>query len=79
MTFRRLLPLLAATSGFITLGTTAQAADPEAIVSSMFALSGNHAKVRASGAKGICLSGSFTPAPEAADLSKAPQFASRLR
>lgn len=52
----------------------AQAPDPEAVVNGMVALSGNHPGVRASGAKGVCVTGSFTPSPEAASLSKAPQF-----
>jgi catalase len=54
---------------------SAQTVDPEAIVNAMFALSGNHPKVRASGAKGMCVKGSFTPSSEAASLSKAPHFA----
>lgn len=63
--------VLAAWSG----GAAAQAPEPEAIVNGMFAISGNHAKVRASGAKGICLKGSFAPTADAAGLSKAPHFA----
>jgi catalase len=53
----------------------AQDADPQAIVDGQFAVGGNHPKVRASGAKGICVTGTFTPTPEAASLSKAPLFA----
>ena len=52
----------------------AEEADPAAIVAGMFAAGGNHTSVRASGAKGVCLKGEFTPAPGAAALSKAPQF-----
>ncbi|MBK3399284.1 MULTISPECIES: catalase family peroxidase [Methylobacterium] len=52
----------------------AEEADPAAIVGLQFAVSGNHKGVRASGAKGVCLKGSFAPAPDAASLSKAPQF-----
>jgi catalase len=50
-------------------------ASPEAIVALQFAIAGNHKKVRASGAKGVCVKGLFTPTPEAATLSKAPHFA----
>src|SRR5215207_5265881 len=50
-------------------------ADPEAIVDALFAAGGNHKGVRASGAKGTCVKGTFTPTPEAAGLSKAPHFA----
>ncbi len=77
MTSRRFKTLCAgafACSMFLT-AAAAQEVDPEEIVNGMFALSGNHAKVRASGAKGVCLKGSFTPSPEATGLSKAPHFA----
>jgi catalase len=50
-------------------------ADVQAIVDALFAVSGNHARVRASGAKGVCVKGAFTPSPEAPSLSKAPHFA----
>lgn len=50
-------------------------ADVEVIVNSLFTVSGNNRQVRASGAKGICVKGVFNPSPEAATLSKAPQFA----
>lgn len=40
----------------------------------MQAVSGKH-KARASGAKGQCVSGSFTPSPDGAKLSKSPMFA----
>src|SRR5919112_372840 len=53
----------------------AQDADVQAIVDGQFALGGNHPKVRASGAKGTCVKGSFTPSAEAATLSKAPHLA----
>ena len=49
-------------------------ADPQAIVDALFAVSGNHKGVRASGAKGVCVKGAFTPSPEAPSLSKAPHF-----
>ena len=50
-------------------------ADVQTIVDALFAVSGNHKGVRASGAKGTCLKGAFTPSPEAPTLSKAPHFA----
>jgi catalase len=49
-------------------------ADVEAIVDALFAVSGNHKGVRASGAKGTCVKGEFTPSAEAPSLSKAPHF-----
>ena len=49
-------------------------ADPQTIVELLFAVSGNHKGVRASGAKGVCVKGAFTPTPEAPSLSKAPHF-----
>ena len=49
-------------------------ADVQAIVDALFAVSGNHKGVRASGAKGVCVKGAFTPSPEAPSLSKAPHF-----
>src|SRR5918993_1629307 len=49
-------------------------ADVEAIVNALFAVSGNHKGVRASGAKGVCVKGVFTPSPDAPSLSKAPHF-----
>jgi catalase len=49
-------------------------ADVEAIVDALFAVGGNHKSVRASGAKGVCVKGAFTPSPEAPSLSKAPHF-----
>ncbi|HEV2604903.1 MAG TPA: hypothetical protein VGU24_14690, partial [Microvirga sp.] len=45
-------------------------ADVEAIVDALFAVGGNHKGVRASGAKGVCVKGTFTPSPEAPSLSK---------
>jgi catalase len=50
-------------------------ADVGAIVDAMFAVSGNHKGLRASGAKGVCVKGAFTPTPEAPGLTKAPHFA----
>lgn len=52
----------------------AQAPTAEGVVDAMQAVSGKH-KARASGAKGQCVAGSFTPAKEAAALSKSGIFA----
>ena len=49
-------------------------ADVLAIVEALFAVSGNHKGVRASGAKGVCVKGEFTPSKEAPSLTKAPHF-----
>ena len=53
----------------------AQEPDPQAIVDALVAVGGNYPKVRASGAKGACVKGTFTPSAEAPNLSKAPHFA----
>lgn len=53
----------------------AEEADAQAIVDAQFRIGGDHQKVRASGAKGVCVSGTFAPTAEAAGLSKAPHFA----
>ncbi|TGD98337.1 catalase family peroxidase [Methylobacterium nonmethylotrophicum] len=72
----RSLSLLASAAVLASLVAPSQAeeVDPGAIVALQFAVSGDHKGVRASGAKGVCLKGSFAPAPDAAALSKAPQF-----
>jgi len=49
-------------------------ADVETIVDALFAVSGNRKGVRASGAKGVCVKGAFTPSLKAPSLSKAPHF-----
>ncbi|MDP4022405.1 catalase family peroxidase [Methylobacterium sp. NEAU 140] len=70
--------LLAGTAAAACLSAPARAAeeaDPAAIVAAQFAAGGDHKGVRASGAKGVCLTGRFAPAPDAAALSKAPHFA----
>ncbi len=74
----RLAPLVygcVAVVACLTSPASAQGADVQEIVDGQFALGGNHPKVRASGAKGICVKGSFTPTAEAASLSKAPHLA----
>jgi catalase len=53
----------------------AQEPDPEAIVDAFNAVFGKFPNTRASGAKGVCATGTFTPSADAAGLSKAPQFA----
>lgn len=57
------------------LPAKAQEAQPEDLVNALNGVFGAHAKLRAAHTKGICVKGSFTPTPEAASLSKAPQFA----
>jgi catalase len=51
-----------------------QEVDAEAIVKALFAIGGDHPNVRASGAKGICVKGTFAPSAEARTISKAPHF-----
>jgi catalase len=62
------------TGGGVTGAAQAQDADPGAIVNALVTAGGNQPKVRASGAKGVCVRGSFTPSAEAPGLSKAPHF-----
>ncbi|QRM28692.1 catalase family peroxidase [Microvirga sp. VF16] len=76
MTSRRLIQVCAA-SFVVSVTVTpasAQTVDSEAIVNAMVAASGTPPNVRAGGAKGMCVNGSFTPSSEAASLSKAPHF-----
>jgi catalase len=77
MTSKRLIRVCAASfvvSVTVTPAST-QTADPEAIVNALVAASGTPPNVRAGGAKGVCVKGSFTPSSEAASLSRAPHFA----
>lgn len=60
--------------GTQTKPSSAAEVDVLAIVDAMFAISGNHKGLRASGAKGVCVKGSFDPTPEAPKLTKAPHF-----
>jgi len=53
----------------------AEEAQPDQLIDGLNAVFGVHAKMRAAHTKGICVKGNFTPTPEAAGLSKAPQFA----
>jgi catalase len=48
---------------------------PDQLVDALNAVFGKHPGARAAHAKGICLTGLFTPSPDAPSLSKAPQFA----
>lgn len=68
--------ILAGLALVVSVGSgLAAEADAQSIVDAQFAIGGNHAKVRASGAKGTCVKGMFTPASDASALSKAPHFA----
>jgi catalase len=52
----------------------AQAADPEAIVTALKAVAGNPPKVRATFAKGQCVTGTYTPSDQVARITKSPSF-----
>lgn len=68
---------LCAAVAFIAAASPAAAeATPDAIVEAMRAAANTQPGMRPSNAKGTCVTGRFTPAPEAAALSKAPIFAS---
>lgn len=71
-----LRPLLGCTAATACLLTAASAeeVDPASIVAAQLAAGGNQPGVRASGAKGICLTGTFSPTSGATALSKAPHF-----
>jgi catalase len=60
---------------FAAVPALAQEAQPEDLVNALNGVFGAHAKMRAAHTKGICVKGNFTPTPEAASLTKAPQFA----
>lgn len=81
----RLIPLVASLSLVASWGTAsaqtpapAQEVDTQAIVDALFKAGGSQANVRGSGAKGVCVKGTFTPSAEAPGLSKAPHFAKPL-
>jgi catalase len=67
----------AAALGLMVMGAPAfgEEAQPEQLIDALNKVFGSHAKMRAAHTKGICVKGNFTPTPEAASLSKAPQFA----
>ena len=75
MTTSRAMAWTLAVSACLSWPALAEEADSGAIVAAQFAAGGNNQGVRASGAKGVCVKGTFTPAPGAAGLSKAPHFA----
>jgi catalase len=51
---------------------------PDQLVDALNGVFGKHPGDRAAHTKGICLTGHFTPAPDAPGLSKAPQFAKQV-
>jgi catalase len=51
---------------------------PDQLVDALNGVFGKHPGDRAAHSKGICLTGQFTPAPDAPGLSKAPQFAKQV-
>jgi catalase len=59
----------------VPFAAAAQEAQPEELVDGLNGVFGKHAGKRAAHAKGICVKGTFTPTPEAATLTKSPQFA----
>ena len=63
--------------GLFAAWQPALAADPGPadLVGALNGVFGVHPGMRAAHTKGFCLTGQFTPAPEAATLSKAPHFA----
>jgi catalase len=69
--------LAASLFALIGLAGAALSADPTPVdlVDALNGVFGKHAGDRAAHTKGICLTGSFTPSPDAAKLSKAPHFA----
>ena len=52
-----------------------EAPRPDQLVDALNGVFGKHPGDRAAHTKGVCLTGQFTPAPDAPSLSKAPQFA----
>jgi catalase len=71
----RALAVVALAPALFALPAWAQEAQPEELVDALNGVFGAHAKMRAAHTKGICVKGNFTPTPEAAALTKAPQFA----
>ena len=70
---------IAAILGLIVLAALGLAAkaDPTVVdlVDALNGVFGKHAGMRAAHTKGFCVTGQFTPFPDAAGLSKAPHFA----
>ncbi|MGC1180353.1 MAG: catalase family peroxidase [Methyloceanibacter sp.] len=80
MTFRHIA--IGALAGFVGLASFAVTATraqepprPDQLVDALNGVFGKHPGDRAAHTKGICLTGNFTPSPDAPSLSKAPQFA----
>lgn len=75
----RRLAALGAIVALALVGSTVAGltADPTAVdlVDALNGVFGKHAGMRAAHTKGFCVTGLFTPSPEAATFSKAPQFA----
>ncbi len=68
-------------AAFTFTGTASYAQEPprpDQLVDGLNSVFGKHPGKRAAHTKGICLSGSFSPAAGAASLSKAPQFAKEV-
>jgi catalase len=70
--------VVAAAVTFTGIASYAQESRPDQLVDALNAVFGKHAGARAAHSKGICLSGSFSPAASASSLSKAPQFAKEV-
>jgi len=62
----------------VGLPAKAEQPTPADLVDALNGVFGKHPGDRAAHTKGICLTGSFTPAAEAAKLSKAPHFAQKV-
>ena len=62
-------------SAAMTVGATAEDVAPDKLVDSLNGVFGKHAKTRGSHAKGLCVTGTFTPGAGAPALSKVPFFA----
>ena len=77
---KRLRTLGAAALILAGSGVAALAADPTPadLVDALNAVFGKHAGDRAAHTKGFCMTGTFTPAVDAAKLSKAPHFAKQV-
>jgi len=81
---KRSAPVVIILWAFCTLANVSALADdqkplPVALVDALNKLSGGpHKGFRANHAKGVMVEGTFTPAPSAASLSKAPHFAKRV-
>jgi catalase len=80
MTFRHIaIGALAGLVGLFVFAAVATRAQepprPDQLVDALNGVFGKHPGDRAAHTKGICLTGRFTPSPDAASLSRAPQFA----